>query len=128
VVTRQCWYFFVERKGSRFLSAFLRCHGEEGGGLLVHLFAATFRTLDLAFFVFLKCKDDFKWLIAIVAVELIARHWDLRKTPEQLDFSSTVYARKTPVSRQAIIREWASFRWMREHLRYPAAQNFDFLC
>jgi hypothetical protein len=33
VLTAQFWSFFVERKGSRFLSAFLRCHGEKGGGL-----------------------------------------------------------------------------------------------
>jgi hypothetical protein len=83
VVIPQFWYFFVERKGSRFLSAFPRCHHEEGGGLLVHLFAATFRTFDFAFFVFLKCKDDFKWLLAIFAVALIARDLDLRKTPER---------------------------------------------
>jgi hypothetical protein len=111
VVTPQFLYFFVERKGSQFLSAFLRCHGEEGGGLLVHLFAATFRTLDLAFFVFLKCKDDFKWLLAIFAVELIARHMDLRKTPEQLDLYPTVYARETSLSREAVIWKQASFRY-----------------
>jgi hypothetical protein len=52
----------------------------------MHLFTATFRTFDVAFFVFRKCKDDFKWLLAIFTVELIARHTDLRKIPEQLDF------------------------------------------
>src|ERR1700737_4212626 len=92
VVTPQLWYFFDERKGSRFLSASLRCYGEEGGSLLLHLFAATLRTFDVAFFVFHKCKDDFKWLLAIFAVELIARHRDLRKTPEQRDFYLSVYA------------------------------------
>jgi hypothetical protein len=111
VVTPQSWYFFVERKGSRFLSTFLRCHGEEGGGLLMHLFTATFRTFDVAFFVFRKCQDDFKWLLAIFAVELIARHMDLRKTSEELDVYPTVYARETPVSRQAVIWEQASFRY-----------------
>jgi hypothetical protein len=91
-VTPQFCHFFVERKGWQFLLAFLRCHGEEGGGLLVHFLAATFRTLDFAFFVLRKCKDDFKWLLAILTVELIAGHRDLRKAPEQLGFYSTVYA------------------------------------
>jgi hypothetical protein len=75
----QARVFFVERKGSRFLSAFLRCHGEKGGGLLMYVFAATFWTFYVAFFVFRKSKDYFKWLLAIFAVELIARHGDLRK-------------------------------------------------
>jgi len=79
-------------KIQRFLSAFLRCHGEEGGGLLVYLLAATFRTLDFAFFVFRKCKDDFKWLLAIFAVKLVARHMDLRTTPEQPRFYFTLYS------------------------------------
>jgi hypothetical protein len=48
----------------------------------MHLFAATFRTFDVAFFVFRKRKDDFKRLLAIFAVELIARHGDLQNTPE----------------------------------------------
>jgi hypothetical protein len=61
------------------LSAFLRCHGEKGGGLLMNVFAATFWTLDVAFFVFRKGKNYFKWLLAIFAVELVARHGDLRK-------------------------------------------------
>lgn len=69
----------------------------------MYLFAATFRSLNLAFFVFRKCKDNFKWLPAIFAVELIARHTDLRKTPVQLDFYPTVYAGETPVSRQAVL-------------------------
>jgi hypothetical protein len=45
----------------------------------MHAFAATFWTFDVAFFVFRKSKDYFKWLLAIFAVELIARHGDLRK-------------------------------------------------
>jgi hypothetical protein len=45
----------------------------------MYVFAATFWTFDVAFFVFRKSKDYFKWLLAIFAVELIARHWDLRK-------------------------------------------------
>jgi hypothetical protein len=44
----------------------------------VNVFAATLRTLELAFFVFVERKDDFKWLFAIFTVELIARHVDLR--------------------------------------------------
>src|SRR6266436_3354424 len=67
-------------KGSRFLSAFLRCHGEKGGGLLMYVFAATFWTFDVAFFVFRKSKGYFKWLLATFAVEFIARHGDLRKS------------------------------------------------
>lgn len=45
------------------------------------VFAATLRTLDLAFFVFRKAQDDFERLLAIFAVELVAGHDDLRKTP-----------------------------------------------
>jgi len=45
----------------------------------MYVFAATFWTFDVAFFVFRKSKDYFKWLLAIFAVELIARHRDLRK-------------------------------------------------
>jgi hypothetical protein len=45
----------------------------------MHAFAATFWTLDVAFFIFRKSKNYFKWLLAIFAVELIARHGDLRK-------------------------------------------------
>jgi len=52
----------------------------------MYIFAATFWTFDVAFFVFRKSKDYFKWLLALFAVELIARHGDLQKTPEQLGF------------------------------------------
>ena len=45
----------------------------------MHAFAATFWTFDVPFIVFRKSKDYFKWLLAIFAVELIARHGDLRK-------------------------------------------------
>ena len=45
----------------------------------MYVFAATFWTFDVAFFVFRKSKDYFKWFLAIFAVELIARHGDLRK-------------------------------------------------
>jgi hypothetical protein len=52
----------------------------------MHLFTATFRTFDVALFVLRKCKDDFKWLLAIFTVELIARHRNLPKMPASLDF------------------------------------------
>src|ERR1700693_3135819 len=45
----------------------------------MYVFAATFWTFDVAFFVFRKSKDRFKWLLAIFAVELIARDGYLRK-------------------------------------------------
>jgi hypothetical protein len=61
------------------LSAFLRRHGDEGGSLLLQVFTATLRTLDLVLFVFRKGKEEIKWLLAIFAIELIARHMDLRK-------------------------------------------------
>jgi hypothetical protein len=72
-------FCFIGKKGFAFLSAFLRCHSEKGGSLLMHMFAVAFRTFDVAFFVFRNCKDDFKRLLASFAVELITRHWDLRK-------------------------------------------------
>jgi hypothetical protein len=46
------------------LPAFLRGHREKRSGLLVDVFAATLRTLDLAFFVFRKAQDDFERLLA----------------------------------------------------------------
>lgn len=45
----------------------------------MYAFVATFWTFDVAFFVFRKSKGYFKWLLATFAVELIARHGDLRK-------------------------------------------------
>jgi hypothetical protein len=86
-------------KGRAVLSAFLRRHREEGGGLLVQAFTATLRTLDLVLFVFRKGKGDFKWLLAIFAIELIARHVDLRKR-QRGGALFDVYAQETPVSRQ----------------------------
>jgi hypothetical protein len=56
------------------------------------MFAATLRTFDIALFVFRKRKDAFKRLVAIFAVELIAGHRHLRKTPEQPDCYFMVYA------------------------------------
>jgi len=44
----------------------------------VHVFTAAFRALDLVLFVFCKGEDDFKWLLAIFAVEFVARHGDPR--------------------------------------------------
>ena len=87
------------KKGRAVLSAFLRRHGEEGGGLLVQVFTATLRTLDLVLFVFRKGKEDFKWLLAVFAIELIARHVDLRKR-QRGGALLYLYARGTPVSRQ----------------------------
>jgi hypothetical protein len=66
----------------------------------VDVFAATLGTLDAPLFIFRKAKDQFKGLLAIFAVELVARHGDLRKTPEDMNLSSTVYARGAVVSRQ----------------------------
>jgi hypothetical protein len=45
----------------------------------MYLVTATLRTFDVAFFVFCKWQDNFKWLLAVFAVELIARHMDLLK-------------------------------------------------
>jgi hypothetical protein len=56
------------------LSAFLGGYGEKGGGFLVHVLLATGGTFDLSFFVFFKGKDDFKGLLAVFAIEFIARH------------------------------------------------------
>jgi hypothetical protein len=60
-------------------SAFLGGHGEESGGLLMDVLAATLGTLELSLFVFVKTEDEFKGLLAIFAVKLIARHGNLRK-------------------------------------------------
>src|SRR5215471_2387188 len=45
----------------------------------MQVFTATLGTLDLVLFVFCKGKEDFKWLLAVFAKELIVRHVDLRK-------------------------------------------------
>jgi len=45
----------------------------------MQVFTATLGTLDLVLFVFRKGKEDFKWLLAVFAIELIVRHVDLRK-------------------------------------------------
>jgi hypothetical protein len=42
----------------RILSAFLRRHRKESGGLLMNVFTAALRAGDLALFVFCKGKDD----------------------------------------------------------------------
>ena len=52
----------------------------------MYVFAATFWTFDLAFFVFRKSKGYFKWLLATFAVEFIARHGDLRKNARAAGF------------------------------------------
>jgi hypothetical protein len=97
-VTPDFYYSLVERRGC-FFSTFLRRHGEEGCGFLVNVYAATLRTLDLTLFVFVEREDDFKWLLAIFTVELIARHMDLRRTPGRVGFYTPLYARATLVSR-----------------------------
>ena len=56
----------------------------------MYAFAATFWTFDVAFFVFRQSKDYFKWLLAIFAVELIARHGDLRKNV-RADWASNLW-------------------------------------
>jgi hypothetical protein len=63
---------------ARLPSALLRRHREEGGRLLVQVFTAAFRALDLSFFIFCNGEDDFKWLLAIFAVVFVARHDDPR--------------------------------------------------
>ena len=53
---------------------------------MMYVFAATFWAFDVAFFVFRKSKDYFKWLLAIFALELIARHGDLRRNARAAGF------------------------------------------
>ena len=98
-VTPHFYYSFLSSKEEAAFSTFLRRHGEEGCGFLVNVFAATLRTLDLTLFVFVEREDDFKWLLAIFTVELIARHMDLRRRPGRLGFYTPLYARATLVSR-----------------------------
>jgi hypothetical protein len=64
----------------------------------VQAFTATLRTLDPVLFVFRKGKEDFKWLLAIFAIEFIAGHLDLRKR-QRGEALFHVYAQATPVSR-----------------------------
>ncbi len=101
------------RKGSRFLSAFLRCHSEKGGGLLMHAFAPTFWTFDVAFFVFRKSKDYFKWLLAIFAVELIARYGDLRKNARAAGLLIYGVRSRIPGVKASSYLEGVSFRQAR---------------
>jgi hypothetical protein len=63
--------------------------------------AATLGTLDLSLFVFVKAENEFKGLLAIFAVKLIARHGNLRKGPEGVEPTFPVYARGRTVSRDA---------------------------
>ena len=53
---------------------------------MMYVFAATFWAFDVAFFVFRKSKDYFKWFLAIFALELIARHGDLRRNARAAGF------------------------------------------
>jgi hypothetical protein len=59
------------------VSALLGGDGEEGGGLLVDVFAATLGTLEASLLIFREAKDHFKRFLAMFAVELITRHGDL---------------------------------------------------
>jgi len=65
----------------------------------MQVFTATLGTLDLVLFVFRKGKEDFKWLLAVFAIELIVRHVDLRKRQRGWTLVH-VYAQGTPVSSQ----------------------------
>jgi hypothetical protein len=56
------------------LSALLGGYGKKGSGFLVHVLFAARGTFDLSLFVFFKSKDDFKRLLAVFAIEFIARH------------------------------------------------------
>jgi hypothetical protein len=78
--SRRCGYPGLTRLGLRYrlLSAFLRSHREEFGGLLMHVFPAAFRAPDLALLVFRKGEDDLEGLLAVFAEELVARHGDLQ--------------------------------------------------
>lgn len=67
--------------------------------------AATLGALDVPLFIFRKAEDHFKRLFAILAVELITRHGNLRKTPEDMNLYSTVYARGAVVSRREVSTE-----------------------
>jgi hypothetical protein len=77
----------------------------------MYVFAATFWTFDVAFFVFRKSKDYFKRLLAIFAVELIARHGDLRKK-RQSSWASNLWCTLQNRWRQgkAVIWKAVSFR------------------
>jgi hypothetical protein len=82
------------------LSAFLGGYGKKGGGFLVHVLFATGGTFDLSFFVFFKGKNDFKRLVAVFAIEFIARHRTSKTTMRSTGLHLTVYARGVRVSRQ----------------------------
>jgi hypothetical protein len=100
----------------------------------MYVFAATFWTFDVAFFVFRKSKDYFKWLLAIFAVELIARHGDLRKNARAAGLliygvrsriagvkaSSYLEGGQFPVS-AAFIRRWPNLNGLDEsHSQVPS--------
>ena len=63
--------------------------------------AATLGTFEVSLFIFVKAEDDFKGLLAIFAVELVARHGDLREKPKGKELYPMVYAGGTGVSRDA---------------------------
>jgi len=74
-------------------------------------FAATLGAFDVSLFVFVKAEDEFKGLLAIFAVELVARHGDLREKPEEKELYPMVYAGGTGVSRDA---ERGEEPWLKE--------------
>ena len=48
----------------------------------MNLFAVALRALDLAFLVLFQGEGDVKRLLAFFAIIFVARHGDLRRTPE----------------------------------------------
>ena len=48
----------------------------------MNLFAVALRALDLAFLVLVQGEGDVKRLLAFFAIICVARHGDLRRTPE----------------------------------------------
>jgi hypothetical protein len=110
------------KKGRAVLSAFLRRHCKEGGGLLLQVFTATLRTPDLVLFVFRKGKEDFKWLLAIFAIEIIARHVDLRKR-QRGGTLFHVYAQATPLSRQVKRTSYGGALPNGDHHALPATRD-----
>jgi hypothetical protein len=81
-------------------SAFLRGDGIEGGSLLVHMFTAAFRALDLALFIFRKGKNHFEGFLASFTIEFVARHGDLLRKEGAIGLYLGLYAQVKAVSRR----------------------------
>jgi hypothetical protein len=79
-LSRRAWRLALRYRVRR--SAFLGGYREERGGLLMDMLAAAFWAFDLVLFVFCKAENQFKWLLTIFAIKLIAGHGNLRTTPE----------------------------------------------